>query len=106
MKQLDPIRTIEAGPADILSQLVALITHWVANDKEKTWKKLVDAVRMSEESIIAEKLAKDVGVRYPGAASSTKLHVNIKLETFCSILPLYVVLQMLMLSEAPGEQTI
>ena len=104
LKQLDAIQTIGADSADTLSQLVALITHWVANDKEKTWKKLVDAVVMSEESVIAEKLAKDVGVRYPGAASSTKLHVNIKhsaLYFFCML-----VLQMLMLSEAPGEHTI
>ena len=67
LKQISAIQTIEANSANALSQLVALITHWVANDKEKTWKKLVDAVVMSEESVIAEKLAKDVGVPYPGA---------------------------------------
>ena len=71
LKQISAIQTIEANSANALSQLVALIIHWVANDKEKTWKKLVDAVNMSEENVIAEKLAKEVGVPYSGTASYT-----------------------------------
>ena len=38
----------------------------MANDQKKSWKTLVDAVELSKENIIAEKLAKDVGVPYPG----------------------------------------
>ena len=41
--------------------------HWILNDQEKSWKKLVYAVEMCKEKIIAEKLAKDVGVLYSGA---------------------------------------
>ena len=72
LKQISAIQSIEADSANVLSQLVALIVHWVANDKEKSWKKLVDAVHMSEESVIAEKLAWELGVPSPGTASSTK----------------------------------
>ena len=67
LKQIKAIRTIGADSGDALSQLVALIAHWMANDQEKSWKKLVHAVKMSEETVIAKKLAEDVGVPYPGA---------------------------------------
>ena len=62
LKQIKAIPTIKADKADALSSLVALITHWLANDLDKTWKKLVDAVAISEEKVIAMKLAGEVGV--------------------------------------------
>ena len=62
LKQTEAIQTIGADSPDTISQLLALIIHWMANDKEKRWKKLVDAVDMSGESIIAKELAKDVGM--------------------------------------------
>ena len=46
--------------------MVALITHWVANDPNQTWKRLVDAIASSKEKVIAEQLASDVGVPFPG----------------------------------------
>ena len=62
LKQLKAIPTIEADKVDAISSLLALITHWLANDQDKTWQKLVDAVVMSKEKVIAMKLAGDVGV--------------------------------------------
>ena len=38
----------------------------MANDPKKTWKNLVDAMARSEEQVIAEQLASDVGVPSPG----------------------------------------
>ena len=67
LMQAKAIQSIEADSGDAISQLVALIDHWMANDHKKSWEKLVDAVKMSKEKIIAEKLAKDVGVPYQGA---------------------------------------
>ena len=52
--------TIEADEANVHDRLQALIIHWVANDPEATWQKLVEAVRMSNETVIAEKLAQDL----------------------------------------------
>ena len=66
LKQADAISTIEANRGDVAAHLVSLITHWVANDLEKTWEKLVDAVVISKEMTIAIQLAKDVGVPSPG----------------------------------------
>ena len=58
--------TIEADAANVGGRLQALIIHWVANDSEATWQKLIDAVRMCDEEVIAEKLAQDVGVSSTG----------------------------------------
>ena len=57
---------IEADAANVDGRLQALIIHWVANDPGATWQKLVDAVIWSNEKVIAEKLAQDVGVSSTG----------------------------------------
>ena len=44
-------------------QLTALINHWVANDINKSWEKLVEAMEMSDHTVAADKLARDVGIR-------------------------------------------
>ena len=44
-------------------QLTALINHWVANDINKSWEKLVEAMEMSDHNVAADKLARDVGIR-------------------------------------------
>ena len=54
------VRTIEADCGDVDSQLQGLIVHWLANDPGATWQKLVSAVYMCKEKLIADKLAKDV----------------------------------------------
>ena len=67
LKQANVVPTIDADHKDVDGKLQALIAHWVANDPEKSWKKLVEAVKRSKEAVIAQKLAKAVGVPYPGA---------------------------------------
>ena len=71
LKQVKAIRTIGADSEESrnreIDNLIDLIAHWIANDQEKSWKKLVDAVEMCKEKIVAKKLAKDVGVLYSGA---------------------------------------
>ena len=66
LKQAKAVSTIKANNPNAISCLVALIAHWVANDSNRTWKKLIDAVAGSEEKVIAEQLASDVGVPSPG----------------------------------------
>ena len=47
------------------AQLTALINYWVANDSNKSWEMLVEAMEMSDHRIAADNLARDkeVGVR-------------------------------------------
>ena len=61
-------KTIQADAPDVSSRLQALIVHWLANDPGATWQKLVNAIGMSKEKVIAENLAKDVGASYQGTA--------------------------------------
>ena len=62
LKQADAISTIEADSGNVTAKLMSLITHWVCNDPEKTWEKLVDALIISKEMVIASQLAKKVVV--------------------------------------------
>ena len=43
----------------------ALIKHWLDNDGEPSWKKLVIAMEWSKQRVAAEKLARDIGIPYP-----------------------------------------
>ena len=79
LKQANAVSTIKSNNPNTISCLVALIKHWVANDPDKTWEKLVDAVARSEERVIAERLARDVGVPSPG-----ECHKNLVQESFTS----------------------
>ena len=45
------------------SKLIALINHWVHNDADKSWEKLVSAMKMSAEDNAANDLACDVGIQ-------------------------------------------
>ena len=60
------ISTIQANAQDVGARLQALIVYWLANDKGATWQKLVDAVAMSNEKVIAADLAKNVGASCQG----------------------------------------
>lgn len=71
LKQVQAISSIEADKLNSISCLVVLITHWVAVDKDKSWEMLVDAIDMSEETVLADKLAHDVGVSHEGELSYT-----------------------------------
>ena len=59
--------TIEADGGGVSTQLQSLITHWVQGsrdlqEQQHYWEKLIDAVLLSEEIVIAKQLATDVGV--------------------------------------------
>lgn len=50
---------------DTSLKLNALIKHWLENDKEASWKKLVIAMVRSDQKVAAEKLAGEFGIPYP-----------------------------------------
>ena len=60
------VPTIEADGGGVSTQLQSLITHWVQGSRDQEqqhyWEKLIDAVLLSEEIVIAKQLATDVGV--------------------------------------------
>lgn len=53
---------IDFDHQDASSKLIALINHWVGNHTDKSWKKLVSAMKMSAEDNAANNLARDVGI--------------------------------------------
>ena len=64
------VPTIEADGGGVSAQLQSLITHWVQGSRDQEqqhyWEKLIDAVLLSEETVIAKQLAADVGVTVHG----------------------------------------
>ena len=60
------VPTIEADGGGVSTQLQSLITHWVQGSRDQEqqhyWEKLIDAVLLSEETVIAKQLAAHVGV--------------------------------------------
>ena len=64
------ILNIKANTANVDSRLQDLVFHWLANDSEATWQKLVEAVRMSNEEVIAMKLAQDIGASSASGATT------------------------------------
>ena len=71
LKRAGATGTIEANNPDVSARLQALIRDWLANDKEPKWQTLVNAVRMCKETVIADKLAQDVGASYSGTTLIT-----------------------------------
>ena len=60
------VEEIEANVSRMSSaKLYALITHWLGNDEEPSWKKLVIAIEWSKQKVAAKKLAQDIGIPYP-----------------------------------------
>ena len=53
---------------DVGAWLQGLIVHWLANDPGATWQKLVVAVEMNNEKVIAGDLANYVGASHQGTA--------------------------------------
>ena len=62
LRQAAAVAQIEADHKNVSSKLTALVNHWVANDPDKSWKKLVDAMEMSDQKIASYNLAHDVGI--------------------------------------------
>ena len=59
------VETIGNKTGGTLVKLNALITHWLRNDREASWLKLVIAMERSEQEVAAENLALDIGIPYP-----------------------------------------
>ena len=62
LKLSHAVDEINANKQSVRSKLIALIHHWVANDRDKSWDKLVTAIEMSDQEIVANKLAREVGL--------------------------------------------
>ena len=45
------------------AKLIALVHYWVDNDPDKSWDKLVTAIEMSDQTLVANKLAREVGLK-------------------------------------------
>ena len=58
------IKAIDDGEPRVQDKLQALVVHWASQGN--SWKALVEALNMCEEKVIASKLAKEIGVVYPG----------------------------------------
>ena len=56
------IDEINANKQGVRNKLIALIQHWVANDRDKSWDKLMTAIDMSDQKIVADKLAREFGL--------------------------------------------
>ena len=63
LKLSHAVDEINADKQGVHSKLIALVNCWVANDPDKSWNKLVSAVEMSDQNVIADKLAREVGLR-------------------------------------------
>ena len=57
------VEKIDKDKHDCDSKLIALIHHWVDNDPDKSWDKLVTAIEMSNQKIVANNLAREVGLK-------------------------------------------
>ena len=63
LKLSHAVNEINADKQGVHSKLIALVNHWVANDPDKSWNKLVSAIEMSNQKVVADKLAQEVGLR-------------------------------------------
>ena len=63
LKLSHAVDVIDKDKQDCDSKLIALVNCWVANDPDKTWNKLVSAIEMSDQKVVADKLARGVGLR-------------------------------------------
>ena len=80
--------TIKANEYDVDSRLQALIIHWLTNDQEATWQKLVNAMIISKEKVAVAELAKDVGASYTGTVLITMITTTYtKLRHALSVVP-------------------
>lgn len=51
-------QSILADKHSSVSRLISVLKHWIANDDERTWRKLKEAMEMSEEYVAASELNK------------------------------------------------
>ena len=63
LKLSHAVDDINADKQGVRSKLFALVNHWVAKDHDKSWDKLVTAIEMSDQEIVANNLAREVGLK-------------------------------------------
>ena len=63
LKLSSAVDVIDKDKHDCDTKLIALVNRWVANDPDKSWNKLVSAIEMSNQEVVADKLAREVGLR-------------------------------------------
>ena len=63
LKLSSAVTVIDKDKHDCDTKLIALVNHWVDNDPDKSWNKLVSAIEMSDQKVLADKLAREVGLR-------------------------------------------
>ena len=63
LKLSSAVDEINADKQSVRSKLIALVNLWVANDPDKSWNKLVSAIEMSDQKVVADKLAREVGLK-------------------------------------------
>ena len=61
LQQAHAVQSIEADKHNYnaMSRLISVLKHWIANDGERTWGKLQEAMEMSDEIVAARKLNED-----------------------------------------------
>ena len=57
------VDVIDKNKHDCDTKLIALVNLWVDNDPDKSWDMLVSAIEMSDQKVVADKLAREVGLR-------------------------------------------
>ena len=63
LRLAEQVPTIEADGEGVSTQLQSLITHWIRDQEpHHHWEELINAVLLSEETVIANQLADHVGV--------------------------------------------
>ena len=63
LKLSSAVNEIDKDKHDCATKLIALVNLWVDNDPDKSWDMLVSAIKMSDHDVIADKLAREVGLR-------------------------------------------
>ena len=63
LKLSSAVEVIDKDKHDCDAKLIALVNRWVTNDPDKSWNKLVSAIEMSDQEVVADKLAREVGLR-------------------------------------------
>ena len=59
LRQGHAVESITADKHNVMSRLISVLKHWIANDDERTWRKLKEAMEMSGEPVVARKLYGD-----------------------------------------------
>ena len=62
LKLSSAVDVIDKDKHDCDTKLIALVNLWVDNDPYKSWDMLVSAIKMSDKKVVADNLAREVGL--------------------------------------------